>query len=217
MAGQNGNGNGGITVTGEGRVSASPDQALARLGVSVVSKTLEDAREQAAATTSAIMDSLKANGVGDADMRTQHVNAGAEHDYTKAGKKRAGYRVENMLTVTVRGAVAASAVIDDAIAAGGDATQVHGISFTIEDPRPLEDQARKAAIADARRKAQTLASAGGVKLGKPVAIVEGNSASPIQPQHMRLAMETESTPMPIEGGEMDVRVHVTVTWAIEQS
>jgi uncharacterized protein YggE len=216
MAAQNGNGSGGITVTGEGRVSASPDQAIARLGVSVLAPTLEQAREQAAVATTAIIDSLKSNGVGEADIRTQYVNAGAEHDYTKAGKKRTGYRVENMLITTVRGAAAASAVIDDAITAGGDATQVHGISFTIEDPRQLEDQARKAAIADARRKAQTLASAGGVKLGKPIAILEGNAVSPFQPERM-LTMVKESTPTPIEGGEIEVTVQVTVTWAIEQS
>ena len=67
-----------------------------------------------------------------------------------------------------------SDVLDGATAAGGDLTQVQGISFTIDKPDALQDQAREAAVNDAKARAQRLADTAGVKLGDPISITEGS-------------------------------------------
>ena len=73
-------------------------------------------------------------------------------------------------------------MIDAVAAAGGDLTRINGITFTLDDPTAVMKQARDMAMADAKAKAQQLASDGGVTLGKPTYISD-NSYVPTPPMY----------------------------------
>jgi len=207
----------GITVAGQGKLQAPPDVAQISLGVSTLRATVAEAREEAAAAMSAIVDSLKANGVADDDIQTQQLSIYPEYDYRNNESILRGFRVTNTVTAKVREIDNTSKVIDDAVAAGGDNTRLDGIAFTIDDPKELEMQVRGAAVADAREKAEALAQAGGVSVGDPIIISEGEVRVPgpifYDGEAADRAQAGASTP--IEPGELDVVVNVTVTFAIE--
>ena len=61
-----------IHVTGSGSVTGEPDMATLDLGVSVEGKTVAEAREEAAAAMTALINSLKANDVAETDIKTEN-------------------------------------------------------------------------------------------------------------------------------------------------
>lgn len=207
----------GVTVGGEGKATGAPDLAQVTLGVSVLRSTVADARDQAATSLDAILKSMKANGLADKDLQTQNLNISPEYDYANNQQTIRGFRVTNNVSAKIRDINKTSKVVDDAVAAGGDATQLQGISFTIDNPKDLQKQAREAAIADAKEKAQTLAKSGGVSLGEAITINEGGGVQPVPVQTLAdrdRSVGAAGAPTPVQPGELDVTINVTVTWAI---
>ena len=179
VAGQNSTAQ-GITVTGEGKATGQPDIAVLSLGISTLQPTVAQARDTAATTMQALIDSVKANGVAEKDVQTSQLSIYPEYDYSIGSTpKIIGYRLTNTVTIKVRDINKTSDVLDGAVAAGGDMTQVQNISFTIDKPDDLKDQAREAAVNDAKARAQRLADTAGVKLGKAIAISETSFAPPV--------------------------------------
>ncbi len=121
-----------------------------------------------------------------------------------------GYVAAIDLMVRVRDLAALGGVLDAVISDGANA--MNGIAFAVAEPAPLEDEARRAAVADARAKAEVLADAAGIALGEVIAIHEGG-ATPVPGPVMRSMAMAESA-VPIAGGEIDVRARVSVVYAI---
>ena len=105
--------------------------------------------------------------------------------------------------------------IDDAAEAGGDLVQIQSIRFGIDDTTALRELARKNAMQDAQAKATTLATAGGVELGKPISIIEssGSFVPPFAERGFGEADALSSTP--IETGQLQVTVTVSVVYEIK--
>jgi hypothetical protein len=207
----------GITVDGEGKVTAPPDVAMLTLGVSTQAPTVAEARDQAASALEAMIASLRNNGIDDDDIQTQNLSIYPEYSFPDGNPVLRGYRVTNQVHVTIRDIDTTSQVVDSAVDAGGDATQLQGISFTIDDPASLKDQARELAVRDARARADILARAAGVDIGNAVRIsetVDSGGPIPIFARDEALGAGPDVA-TPIEPGELDVTVHVTVTWAIQ--
>jgi len=205
----------GITVSGQGSVTAEPDTALLSLGVSVRANTAREARDAAAEAMTKLVDSLKGNGIEEKDIKTTQFSLTPEYDYSIVGRTRLiGYRVTNMVSIKVRDLGRVPEVIDEAVDAVGDPIQISGISFTVDDPNPLLAQARADAMADAKAKAQQLAELAGVDLGKPIAISETTvgGGSSLVFQEARAAVDQTT---PIEPGQLEITTDVQVTYAIE--
>jgi len=206
----------GVSVGGEGKVSGAPDIAVLTLGVSALAPSVKDARDQAATAMKGIVDSIKGNGVDAKDIQTTQLSIQPEYTWRDSNQVLTGYRVTNIVTAKLRNIDNTSKVIDDAAAAGGDLTQIQGISFTIDDPAKLRDEARQEAVADAKAKAQRLAELSGVGLGKVMSISETFTAPPVPlAQGALIAPATGPGPTTIETGQMDVVVTVQVVYAIE--
>jgi hypothetical protein len=204
----------GISVSGEGKVSGAPDIAVLTLGVSVLAPSVKDARDQAASAMKGVVDSIKGNGVDGKDIQSTQFSIQPEYNYRDNNQELSGYRVTNIVTAKVRNIDNTGKIIDDAVAAGGDLTQVQGIDFTIDDPDKLQDEARGEAVKDAQTKAERLADLAGVKLGKPISISESGAPSPM-PSREALLGGAASDVSPIEPGEMEVTLDVQVLYAIE--
>jgi uncharacterized protein YggE len=205
----------GITVSGTGEASAAPDMATIDLGIEAFAATVAEARDRAARAASSLIASVKANGVADRDIQTRQVGVNPVYDYSRPGQPViTGYSVSNILTVRVRDLDRLSRVIDDAIAAGGEAVRVNGLQFGFGDREALLETARKNAIADARKRAETYAAAAGVRLGDVLAISETAVSGPVPLAVPRAAATGDSTP--IEPGESTITVSVTVRFALER-
>lgn len=210
---------GSIQVTGNGSVVGEPDMATLSLGVSAERETVAEAREDAAVAMTAVIETLTANGLAENDIQTERFNIYPQYDYTDNVRMLRGYRVDNTVSARVHDLETLSDVIDDAAEAGGDIVVINSIQFSIEDPTPLQAQARSLAVKNAEAKAQTLAEAGGVTLGAPITITETSySASPpvaYLESEAAFGDDAARSSTPIQAGELTVTVNVTIVYGVE--
>jgi len=206
----------GITVTGQGEVSVSPDVARFTIGVEVERATVAEARDAAAQAAGAIVEALKEHGIAEEDIQTQQLTIYPVYEYSRDERPRiVGYTVSNLVSVTVRDLDRVSEALDAAIEAGGDATRLHGISFEVENREEAIERAREAAMEDARRKAEQLAALAGARLGPPTFISESASTPPTVIPFDVAERGAAAVETPIEPGTTSVTAVVTVRWALE--
>jgi uncharacterized protein YggE len=120
-----------------------------------------------------------------------------------------GYRATNQVQVEVVGVDKVGGVLDALVAAG--ANELGGITFGIAEPTPLLDEARRKAVADARRKAELYAAAANVTLGRVTHVDETGGGGPPPVPYARMEAMAAT---PIAAGELDLTASVTVTFAI---
>lgn len=202
----------GIVVTGEGAADAAPDLAVVRVGIEARRPTMAEAREANASAQARLLEAVRGLGVESADIQTEQLSLQAEYDYTDAGRQLRGYLATNTVRVRLHDVSRAGAVVDAAVAAGGDDARVDGVSFEIEDPTALRVEARRRAVADARVKAEQLAAELGATVGEPIFIEEVGVSAP-GPIMMRMAASAD-TATPVEAGTLETNVSVRVRWAI---
>jgi uncharacterized protein len=204
----------GISVTGTGKVSVKPDIAVSTIGIQVTGSSLTDATNQANSKMSAVIDKIKSMGVADKDIQTTNYSVQPITNQPKSNDETptiTGYRIDNQVTVTVRKIDDLGKILDAAVAAG--ANNIYGISFSVGDPTPYEQQARAAAVKDAMDKADQLAKAGGITLGKVISISE-NVATP-RPVFAAAAPLAAGGSVPVETGETQISVTVEMRFAIQ--
>ncbi|MDD5094472.1 MAG: SIMPL domain-containing protein [Dehalococcoidia bacterium] len=212
---ENGN-QAGISVTGEGKVSATPDLVTVTLGIEAQAKTVNEAQTQAADAMNKVMDSLKNGGLADKDIQTSQFSIYPITKWDEDTQQQIvlGYRVSNMVTAKIRDLGKAGQIIDAVAVAGGDLTRVQGIYFSIEYPVPYQMQAREKAFADARAKAEQMANLAKVKLDDPISISE--SSGYVSPVRMDYASKDEgSSSMPISPGEQEISVSVYIVYGMD--
>lgn len=201
-----------ISVTGTGSVFVAPDVADVSLGVQVQKPNLAPARDEAANRMTAVIAALHALGIDDADIRTTTVDVSPTYDYNMSTPMITGYQVTNMVAVHVRDLDKLAGVIDDSVAAG--ATTVSGISFDMADRSAAEQQAREAAVHDARSRADTLASTSGVSIVGVASISESYSAPwRVYPVADKGFVEA-AAPMPIQPGTSEIVITVSIAYLI---
>jgi hypothetical protein len=204
-----------ITVPGQGTVIVEPDVASIRLGVNVLAGSADAAREAAAKSMKGILDSVLKQGVARRDIRTSLVSLNPTMDYSATkGPRITGYQVQNSVAVTLRNLAKTGDLIDAALGAG--ASTLDSLDFRLDDPTRAAEEARSAAMADARARATTIARAAGAKLGDVVAVIEGQPTAPPMPfPAARMAMKAADTSMPVESGSQEITVALIVTFGID--
>ncbi len=205
-----------IIVTGEGEASAAPDMAFLTLGVEADGATAAEALRKNSAQMEATIKSLRDAGVDKKDIQTANLNVGARYDYSKENSppRIIGYQASNTVAVKLRNLEKAGAIIDKAVGVG--ANRLDSISFGFADQKPLMNEARKSAVADARSRAALYADAAGVKLGQVLQISDSFSARPGPiPVMARMEAASDARAVPISVGESSVGANVTIIYAIE--
>jgi uncharacterized protein YggE len=209
-----------LTVTGEGTVRGRPDMALITLGVVSESRTAGDALAANSQAVSGITSELRAEGIASRDLQTagfvvEPIYSQPPPDQDGAQPFRpeiVGYRVRNELSVRIRDLTKVGALLDKAVTLG--ANSISGPAFTVADPTPLEDQARRAAVRDAQRKAGLYAETARIRLG-PIFRIDEIFVQPPQPlANPMMRMEAADSSVPIESGELAFTAQVTISWEL---
>ncbi|MFC1907467.1 SIMPL domain-containing protein [Chloroflexota bacterium] len=208
----------GIWVSGQGKVATVPDIANLQLGIEAQETSVALAQSQAAEAMDRVMKSLSSNGVAKKDIQTQYFNISRVTRWDEKNQQEIviGYRVTNSVTAKIRDIEKTGTIIDAVAIAGGDLTRFNGIYLSVDDPKPYQKEARDKAVADARDKAEQLASQAGVKLGKATYISE-NLYYPPTPRLgglMIKAAAPEMAPTPISPGETEIALSVQIAYAI---
>lgn len=216
----------GIWVTGQASVTVEPDLALLTIGVETRAETVADARAEAADAMEDIVRAVNEHGLEDEDVQTQSFNIWPEYVYPEIGSGEirgrqpvlVGYTVRNTAVIKIRDIDAVGTIIDDVAEAGGDATRIEGISFSIEDPEPFMAQLREEAVADARERAEHLASLSDISIGDLTFISEAGGGAPVARSFADEAFVVDSAPAattPISGGELQLGLSVQAVFEIE--
>lgn len=199
-----------ITVTGEHTAQAAPDLATVDMGVTTEGPSAAEALAANSGAVKAIMDRLAAAGVEGRDIQTSNLSLSPNWTSTPdgAGSVISGYVAMNMLSVRVRDLTKLGTVLDAVVTDG--ANTLNGITFGLQDPKPVMTAARKDAVADARTRAEELAAAAGVTLGRLVSITEGSAFQAPQPMY-RQSMAQDAA-VPVAGGEVGMTASVTLVF-----
>jgi uncharacterized protein YggE len=209
-----------ISLQGRGEISVAPDMAVVTTRVVTVGASAPEALEANTAAIAKVIADIKAAGIEAKDVQTSGFSIYPRYEDRKfvsqsATPKIVGYEVSNGVTVRVRALDKLGAIMTAVVASG--ANSVDGLSFAVSDTNEKLDEARKEAVADARRKADLYATAAGVKLGRVLSISEGNIAIP-RPYAVRSEkmMAMASAPVPVEAGEETLSATVNIVWEIAQ-
>ncbi|MBY5338021.1 SIMPL domain-containing protein [Rhizobium leguminosarum] len=210
-----------ISVTGDGESSAAPDMAIVNLAVVKQAKTAREALDENNKAMNDVLAALKSGGIAERDLQTSGFSIQPQYNYPQPvdGQQQQpqliGYQTINSVTVRLRDLAKLGAVIDQSVSLG--INQGGDIQFTNDKPDAVIEEARKAAVADAVKRAKTLSEAAGVKLGRILEINENVPRAMPQPAYRATMMkEASDAAVPVQGGENNYNVSVTVTFAIEQ-
>jgi uncharacterized protein YggE len=196
-----------ITVTGNGTVDATPNQASFNFGVTTNGPTAAEALSRNASQARAIIDALKKAGVGSSDVQTTQVSLWPQT--SSNGTRITDYQASNAVQVTAALGKSGS-LVDAAVRAG--ANNVEGPSLDTADKSALYNQALKQALGEAKQKAQAIANATGLTLGAALKVREGGAPTPIVYGE---ALAARATAVPIEAGTQKIQASVTVTYSAE--
>jgi uncharacterized protein YggE len=203
-----------VIVIGEGSVRVAPDYAQVGGGVITKGKTVKEATDANSKVMAAITSALLNAGIAQADIQTAQFSIQPVYapPQPQSEPKLAGYSVSNQVTVTVRPLGKVSDILDRMVDAG--VTDIGNVSFLHSDPAKALDQAREAAVADARRKAELYARTLGFTLGRVAWVTEDAGMMPPVAVAKFRAQAVMAAPVPIAAGEDTLRVQITVGFDI---
>lgn len=205
-----------IAISGQGKMTGIPDVAAVGVGLTTEKADVKSAQTENTAKMNRLIANLKNLGVESKDIQTSYYNIYPQYDWPNGKQVLRGYQVSQGVSIKIRNLDK----IGDILAAAGEngANQVSGLSFNIDDPEVLRQDARIKALENAKEKADALARVAGVKLGKIVSFSE-YAETPISSYK---ALEGygyggggEMAAPTVESGSMDVVINVTVSYEIK--
>ena len=208
-----------VTVSGTAQVNAPTDRAVVHLGIRTRAETPSEAQQENSLRTDAVMKALTEDmGIAADKIATSEFSIYTYSEWVKDGtEEKILYQVMHGFSVTVEDIDKAGPVIDACVAAG--ANIVNYVSFESGSMKEAYDQALREAIADAKRKAELIAEAAGLKLGKLRSVTTVGGGGDIYNNSFRYeaeedaavgAMETKLAP-----GTQSTSATVTATWEME--
>lgn len=215
---------GTIAIEGRGEVRAAPDMATINSGVTTQGATAREALDANTGAMTELIAALKEAGIEARDIQTSGFSVNPNYVYSDARDDLGyslpprinGYQVSNSVTVVVRDLEELGSILDRSVTVG--ANTVNGVSFSVADPAELLNEARRAAFADARAKAELYASVAGAELGDLESISERQDFNGPQPYPMYARAEVQSAAdVPVEAGEMSFAITVNVAWDLDNT
>ncbi len=207
-----------ISVSGTGIVTVAPDLATIGVGVQSKSKSLATAQGDNSTAVTSVTKVLTDAGIDKKDIQTSGYNIYpvSKNDDNGNYVGIEGYQVNTSLSVTIRDISKVGSLLDSIVNAG--ANQVLGVSFSVADPAKPASEARKAAVEDARAKADELAQASGLVVTGVFSIQETSAPTP-KSQDFSSGASASAAPravqeVSISPGTSDLEVDVQIVFEV---
>lgn len=213
-----------LTVQATGRASSVPDIAHVTLGVHIEAQaTAPQATNMLSKQTSAVVAAIQKLGIEEKDIKTQNISVQPVYNYEEGKQTLRGFEGSEQIEVTIRKTDKVSKpgdVAGEVIARGSEAgaNQIGGVTFSSDDLQGASLAAEKDAITNARKKAEELADALHVRLGK----VKNYTVQPGYGGPVPYAMETKAAmggdsvaSPPVLPGTQENSVTVNITYEIK--
>ena len=208
-----------IVVTGQAEMTAPADMATVTFGVRHDAPTSAEAMDAVSIALQSITATLDAAAVPQGDVQTGRINLIPRYGRTLTGQidyaKIESYTAEVQLTVKSYDLPRLGGMVSDLIAAG--ANTVNGITFGLNDPEEVTDNARRAAVADARHRAEVYAEAAGEEVGGVLLMTENGGG--YQPMFAMMSEARSGGPemdVPLSPGVITVSANITVHFEIAE-
>jgi len=203
-----------LSVNAEGTSEARPDMATVRLGVVTTGRTAQAALEENSRRMTSLVETLRREGLAERDIQTISATVYPSRQHRSV----TNYRAVNAVRVRIRDVEATGRIIDSIVAAGGNT--IEGVAFSFQDQREQLDQARRAAIAEARRRADLYAQALGLRVVRTIEVTEPGAVRQVAEQlELTATLTTDSLlnelpSLPIVPGELTTRANVSVAFEL---
>jgi uncharacterized protein len=179
-----------LSVSAQAEAKRVPDVATISAGVVTQAGDANAAMRANATQMDKVMAEIKAAGIAERDIQTSGVNLNPQYKYVENQNPTIiGYQASNTVNLKVRDIAKLGKVLDALVASG--ANQVNGPSFEIDQPEPVYDEARRAALDKAQARAQMYGKTLGMRVRRIVSISEGGGFRPPVPMPM-MAMARDS-------------------------
>ena len=202
-----------LDLSATGIVRRTPDVATIGAGVVTQDRDAGSAMTANATRMTQVVSALRRAGVADRDIQTASLTLQPQYRYAdNQPPTLTGYQASNRVSVRLRALDAAGKVLDALVAAG--ANQIDGPNFAIDKPEAALNEARMQALAAARARADLYARAAGLRVARIVRIGESGAESPPVRPMMMMASRAKADSTPIETGEQELSVTVSVTFEL---
>ncbi|WP_313398990.1 SIMPL domain-containing protein [Stenotrophomonas sp.] len=162
-----------LNISAQADAKRVPDVATLSAGVVTQAVDGNTAMRENAVQMDKVMAAIKAAGIAERDIQTSGINLSPQYRYADNEAPRiTGYQANNTVSLKVRDITKLGKVLDSLAAQG--ANQINGPSFEIDQPEPVYDEARLAALKKAQARAETYAKSLGLRVRRIVSISEGN-------------------------------------------
>jgi len=237
-----------FSVSGQGKAIAIPD--VAEFTFTVITqggKDITSLQSQNTTATNKAIAFVKSEGVADKDIQTQYYDVSPDYQtyncnvipqiYNGASSGSSGsvistppvvqpcppasivgYTITQSVDVKIRDFTKIGDIVGGVVTNG--ANQVGQLSFTLDDPSTVQNQAEADAIVKAKVEAQAIAQAGGFRIGRLLNVQTGGVPYPIYAENDSMGAmgvpSAKSIPTPtIQPGAEEVDMTVTLQYEIQ--
>ena len=160
-----------------------------------------------------VMAAIRAAGIAERDVQTAGISLSPQYRYVENQPPAInGYQASNTVNVKVRDLEKLGKVLDALVANG--ANQINGPSFEIDQPDPVQDEARRNALKKAQERAAMYATALGKRVKRIVSINEGGGMGVPGPMPMMKMAAMDAGSPPVSPGETSLSVTLEVVFEL---
>lgn len=203
-----------VTVTGRAEVAVAPDIAYVSAGVVTSATDVTAAKSENDAVMKRVLDAVATAGIDKDQVRTSGFSVQPQYKYSNRGEEApilTGYKVQNMVTITVQDLNNLGPVIDAAAAAG--ANQIQGVRFAVKNEDKVRDALLTQAVLDGRHKAGIIASALDQRLGEAMN-VSATGLTHTTNEVARYMKADAASSVPISAGTMTIALDVNMVFRL---
>ncbi|CAM4400915.1 SIMPL domain-containing protein [Stenotrophomonas indicatrix] len=204
-----------LNISANAEATRVPDVATLSAGVVTQAADGNSAMRQNAQQMDKVLAAIKAAGIAERDVQTSGVSLNPQYRYAdNEAPKITGYQASNTVSLKVRDIAKLGKVLDVLAAQG--ANQINGPQFEIDQPEPVYDEARLAALKKAQARAQTYAKSLGLQVRRIVSISEnaGGGFRPMPMMRAQAAGMAMDKATPVAPGESTVSVNLDVVFEL---
>jgi uncharacterized protein YggE len=202
-----------ISVSGEGKIKAIPDQVFISIAVETKGTNATDVKKQNDATIEKVLQFITKFKVPKSDVQTKSISLNPQYDYEK---KKRNYNATQTIEILLKTITQYDGLMEGLVDAG--INRINGVEFKTSKLIEYQSEARKLAMKEAKLKAEDYVFVLGQKVGKAITITDNTQNFYPQPMYAMktMAMDQEvATRETLAIGEINITATVNVSFLLE--